>query len=396
METIIDRPYADYAKDIGRLCELWSQGEGVPTTVFYTGYLDGFNNHWVQRWFEHPLVERIVTVVANDYMTNSCSHRLNIEQLAKIDRTFVIISEVKNPELDFDHYPNIHWLHMGPSLVAEHRLYSQVRPQRTKNLLSGPHWMSLNRTTRPHRMLLASVLAEQGLGVDQDPNGLLKLDSHNHGTYETITNYSEWRNLLGLYLQRVPGFDQLAPIQIDPALDARIQTGWNMLAQDRHTPQIPDEFVKDLGRKLNNHENFDQHLRKYYQTAVVEFVPETLYFGQGRLVSEKFTNSVMGFCFPIMVAVPGTVQYLRDLGFDMFDDVIDHSYDLVQDSVQRAFAVVERNRRLLQDPEHARQCWLKCYTRFEANYQRIVQGIFHQQMKDQLRYDYCGLLKKLK
>ena len=74
--------------------------------------------------------------------------------------------------------------------------------------------MSLNRTTRPHRMLIASVLAEQGLGVDQDSNGLLKLDSHNHGTYDPITNFSEWRNLLGLYLQRVPSFDQLAPIQM--------------------------------------------------------------------------------------------------------------------------------------------------------------------------------------
>ena len=31
--------------------------------------------------------------------------------------------------------------------------------------------------------------------------------------------------------------------------------------------------------------------------------------------------------FPLWYAVPGTVSKLRDAGFDLFDDLIDHSYD---------------------------------------------------------------------
>ena len=43
---------------------------------------------------------------------------------------------------------------------------------------------------------------------------------------------------------------------------------------------------------------------------------------------------------PLWFAVPNTVQTVRDLGFDVFDDIIDHSYDLIEDESERMDAVV--------------------------------------------------------
>jgi len=43
---------------------------------------------------------------------------------------------------------------------------------------------------------------------------------------------------------------------------------------------------------------------------------------------------------PLWFAVPHTVQSVRDLGFDVFDDIIDHSYDLIDDESERMDAVV--------------------------------------------------------
>ena len=43
---------------------------------------------------------------------------------------------------------------------------------------------------------------------------------------------------------------------------------------------------------------------------------------------------------PLWFAVPNTVQTVRDLGFDVFDDIIDHSYDLIDDESERMDAVV--------------------------------------------------------
>ncbi len=44
---------------------------------------------------------------------------------------------------------------------------------------------------------------------------------------------------------------------------------------------------------------------------------------------------------PIWAAVPGTVQEVRNLGFDVFDDIIDHSYDLEYNESARIIKVVK-------------------------------------------------------
>jgi hypothetical protein len=43
---------------------------------------------------------------------------------------------------------------------------------------------------------------------------------------------------------------------------------------------------------------------------------------------------------PVWFAVPGTVQAVRDLGFDVYDDIIDHSYDTEQDPFLRMEKVI--------------------------------------------------------
>jgi hypothetical protein len=42
---------------------------------------------------------------------------------------------------------------------------------------------------------------------------------------------------------------------------------------------------------------------------------------------EKSVKPFLGTQFPILYGYHGTVQYFRDFGFDMFDDIINHSYD---------------------------------------------------------------------
>ena len=392
MEIIIDRPYADYAKDIGRICEQINTRESVNATVFYTGYLDGINNPYVLEWFEHPSVGPVVVIVANDYLTNGSAHSVNWAGLARINKKFIVVTEVSGADQDCELPANCDLVHMGPSLVAEPRYYAQTVPQTTKNLLTGPHWICLNRSTRPQRMLLASVLADLGLGVNGDVRGLLKIDSRNHGTRWAMTGYENWRDLLALGIQHVADYSQLVPWSMDPQLEQRLSGGWQMIWNNCHTVQDHADYVDNFGKQLNNHENFDQRLRSYYQTAVVELVPETLYFTQGHLVSEKFTNSVMGLCFPIMLAPAGTVAYLRDLGFDMFDDVIDHDYDSQPDPVRRAFELVERNQGLLRDPDQARTAWLRCWNRLVSNCQRVVSGLLRQQCLDSFRADYTAAI----
>lgn len=50
---------------------------------------------------------------------------------------------------------------------------------------------------------------------------------------------------------------------------------------------------------------------------------------------------------PIVVGYPGIVADCKELGFDMFDDVVDTSYDYLPNDI-RAIKAVELNQDLLQ------------------------------------------------
>ena len=78
-----------------------------------------------------------------------------------------------------------------------------------------------------------------------------------------------------------------------------------------------------LGNSYIQTFNIDQGMSSYLQ-IVSESVPELM----DRFVSEKIWKPIrLGQLF-LVQGNPGTVEYLRQLGFDVFDDYIDHSrYD---------------------------------------------------------------------
>lgn len=59
-------------------------------------------------------------------------------------------------------------------------------------------------------------------------------------------------------------------------------------------------------------------------------------------VTEKSYKAFANLQIPIWIALPGTVNYFRQQGFDVFDDVIDHSYDNQTDHVLRYIGAVDQ------------------------------------------------------
>ena len=60
-----------------------------------------------------------------------------------------------------------------------------------------------------------------------------------------------------------------------------------------------------------------------------------------RFLTEKTFKAFALRQIPIWVAVPGLVEEVRKLGFDLFEDIVDHSYDQIQDPDQRRQKIVE-------------------------------------------------------
>ena len=118
---------------------------------------------------------------------------------------------------------------------------------------------------------------------------------------------------------------------------------------------------------IDNAGNFENRLRGMYRDSFVEIVSESVFAAPSFILTEKTANSFFGCNFPIILGGCGIVAHLREIGLDMFDDIVDHSYDLIANPFDRIVNAVESNRRLLLDTDHAKQSWMQCQTRFEHN-----------------------------
>jgi hypothetical protein len=90
-------------------------------------------------------------------------------------------------------------------------------------------------------------------------------------------------------------------------------------------------------------------------------------------ITEKTFKCMALRQIPIWYAVPGLVQQVRLLGFDLFDDIVDHSYDKIQDSTLRMQAVLNQIELLDQKwtPEQIPVLQKQLTDRFENNYNRL-------------------------
>jgi hypothetical protein len=101
----------------------------------------------------------------------------------------------------------------------------------------------------------------------------------------------------------------------------------------------------DCSVNLKNFFHIAEHVPGIISIQVESARPEQTYFLD---LTEK---SMIGFVaqrIPIIVGhIPGLISCLRSQGFDLFDDLVDHSYDDELDYERRLILAVELNRRLL-------------------------------------------------
>ena len=97
---------------------------------------------------------------------------------------------------------------------------------------------------------------------------------------------------------------------------------------------------------LRNTANLLQ-LRNIYQKCQFSVVTETRYELPFDFVTEKTTQCWLALHPALYVSNQGHVKLLREWGFDVFDDIFDHSYDLL-DNDKRISRLVDLNRNVLK------------------------------------------------
>jgi hypothetical protein len=122
-----------------------------------------------------------------------------------------------------------------------------------------------------------------------------------------------------------------------------------------------------------------------YQETMLEVVLETLFDDSRWHLTEKTLRPIAcGHPF-ILVATPGSLEYLRSYGFETFNGLIDETYDTIQDPVQRLNAIVDEMQRLLTIDSVT---WDQLRSIAVKNKQRFFSKEFQEQIIDEFKSNF--------
>ena len=258
------------------------------------------------------------------------------------DKKFIVFTSLEN----LDYYitnPQVTVIPWGGDLTNHKAEYEKLEPLDNKNFDSPHTYLSLNRGLRSHRVALTSLL--YGLGINQ--SGLISCMFKNNVL--DLFEYLKWdftSKQQSIKDTMSSGFDLLKNTEI-------------VLPTDRETNgNYPNSA---------NGNNFKNSLIHYYRETFVEVVTETSCTERCFNLTEKTLNSIYGKSFPILISSPGVVAFLRTMGMDVFDDIVDHSYDTIENPVDRIYQAVVSNIELLTDNVKVKELWKQNEHRFIKN-----------------------------
>jgi hypothetical protein len=87
--------------------------------------------------------------------------------------------------------------------------------------------------------------------------------------------------------------------------------------------------------------------KESYINSYFSIVTETLFYQPGNYISEKTWKPIQHLHPFVIVGRPGTLKYLKQIGFETFSDFWDESYDHIQDDRHRMEVVYELITKLL-------------------------------------------------
>jgi hypothetical protein len=123
-------------------------------------------------------------------------------------------------------------------------------------------------------------------------------------------------------------------------------------------------------------DKFESNACATYQTCYVDYLPESR--TENTFISEKTWKPIFSGQLFLILGSVGTIEYLRAIGIDVFDDIIDHSYDQEPNLEKKIGMLMTAIGNLLaQDLD---QIWAGTLHRRQKNLDLVYSPKFQQQM----------------
>jgi len=140
-----------------------------------------------------------------------------------------------------------------------------------------------------------------------------------------------------------------------------------------------------MERGIRNGSFFNAHTyqgllqKTVFEPTCVSLITEPVYYERETIITEKTLMSMYAGTIPIWVGGWRIPDYLKQAGFDTFDDIVDHSYQSLVDPLDRCRKAVELNLELLRNFDLAKQLNQECCNRLKKNVELLESNYFRTQ-----------------
>ena len=138
---------------------------------------------------------------------------------------------------------------------------------------------------------------------------------------------------------------------------------------------LPQRILAHPDDDTDHNDRTTDHIA--YTSACLNIITETTSRNETPQLTEKSFKPILAGQFFIMIGNRGLIQYMRDIGFDTLDDIIDHSYDDIEDDRDRISAAVKELDRL--NEVDLFKLHAQCKERFVKNQQWLKSPEFVEQ-----------------
>jgi len=153
--------------------------------------------------------------------------------------------------------------------------------------------------------------------------------------------------------------------------------------------RIGEEVVMDQGVKNRHYSNaltYQQLLQcRVFEPTCVSLITEPCYLEREIMITEKTIMAVYAGTLPVWVGGWRLPDAMRDLGFDVFDDIVDHSYSTLADPVARLDQALIKNQHLLTDFDLVKDFIAANQSRLQHNVDLVEQNVFLDLVKKQVQ-----------
>jgi len=148
----------------------------------------------------------------------------------------------------------------------------------------------------------------------------------------------------------------------------------------------------------NNVADYNNFLRdNVFDKSAVALIIETIEpeWHDNMTFTEKTLWAMLSLNFPIWLGGRKQAELWKNVGFDTFDDVVDHSYQHLSDPMARIHRALDSNRRLLTDLSYVSELRHQMSNRLRQNRQLVIDGTIKKYLNRLTREFDANLLKKI-